>query len=174
MISNLTTFARTGLVALGVMTAGMAYAGPAGFAGAPATPAPSALALTPVGWICDGSSGVPGGCRNNETGEVRSRNSIKGGGDRDRDYDRYERRRDRDYDDNRRFRRDRRYNDGPNIYFGLGVPDYRYVEPRRVYRGGGISAHVEWCRDRWRSYRPSDNTYKPAKGPRRQCVSPYS
>lgn len=44
--------------------------------------------------------------------------------------------------------------------------------PRRVYRGGG-SAHVQWCYDRYRSYRAYDNTYQPYNGPRRQCVSPY-
>jgi hypothetical protein len=38
-------------------------------------------------------------------------------------------------------------------------------------RGG--SAHVQWCYDRYRSYRASDNTYQPYNGPRRQCVSPY-
>lgn len=41
--------------------------------------------------------------------------------------------------------------------------------PRRVIG----SRHVEWCYDRYRSYRASDNTYQPNSGPRRQCVSPY-
>jgi hypothetical protein len=41
------------------------------------------------------------------------------------------------------------------------------------YRGGG-SAHVEWCYDRYRSYRAYDNTFQPYNGPRRQCYSPYS
>lgn len=36
------------------------------------------------------------------------------------------------------------------------------------------SAHVQWCYDRWRSYRASDNSYQPYNGPRQQCVSPYS
>ena len=38
---------------------------------------------------------------------------------------------------------------------------------------GLSAAHVEWCRNRWRSYRVSDNTYQPYHGPRRDCVSPY-
>jgi hypothetical protein len=38
-------------------------------------------------------------------------------------------------------------------------------------RGG--NAHVEWCYNRYRSYRASDNTYQPYNGPRRQCRSPY-
>jgi hypothetical protein len=40
-----------------------------------------------------------------------------------------------------------------------------------VYRGG--DAHVQWCYDRYRSYRASDNSYQPYNGPRRQCQSPY-
>jgi hypothetical protein len=36
------------------------------------------------------------------------------------------------------------------------------------------SAHVNWCSDRYRSYRASDNTFQPYNGPRRSCVSPYS
>ncbi|WP_394891564.1 BA14K family protein [Mesorhizobium sp. AaZ16] len=43
--------------------------------------------------------------------------------------------------------------------------------PRRVYGG---NAHVQWCYDRWRSYRAYDNTYQPNYGPRRECISPYS
>jgi hypothetical protein len=35
------------------------------------------------------------------------------------------------------------------------------------------AAHVDWCHNRWRSYRASDNTYQPYEGPRRVCVSPY-
>ncbi|MBP0440835.1 BA14K family protein [Tianweitania sediminis] len=44
---------------------------------------------------------------------------------------------------------------------------------RRVIRSGG-SSHVQWCYDRYRSYRASDNTFQPYNGPRRQCYSPYS
>jgi len=39
------------------------------------------------------------------------------------------------------------------------------------YRGG--NAHVQWCYDRYRSYRASDNTFQPYNGPRQQCYSPY-
>jgi hypothetical protein len=46
--------------------------------------------------------------------------------------------------------------------------------PAPVYRGGGGSAHVEWCYNRYRSYRASDNTFQPYNGPRRACYSPYS
>lgn len=44
-------------------------------------------------------------------------------------------------------------------------------QPRRVIRSGG--GHTDWCYNRYRSYRASDNTYQPYNGPRRQCVSPY-
>ncbi len=36
------------------------------------------------------------------------------------------------------------------------------------------SPHIQWCYDRYRSYRASDNTYQPYHGPRQQCYSPYS
>lgn len=41
------------------------------------------------------------------------------------------------------------------------------------YSGGG-SSHVQWCYDRYRSYRAYDNTFQPYNGPRQQCYSPYS
>lgn len=40
------------------------------------------------------------------------------------------------------------------------------------YRGG--NAHVQWCYDRYRSYRAYDNTFQPYNGGRQQCYSPYS
>jgi hypothetical protein len=45
-------------------------------------------------------------------------------------------------------------------------------EPPVQYRPRG-NAHVDWCYNRYRSYRASDNSYQPYNGPRRQCVSPY-
>lgn len=41
-----------------------------------------------------------------------------------------------------------------------------YVEPSG-------NAHVQWCYNRYRSYRASDNTFQPNSGPRQQCRSPY-
>jgi hypothetical protein len=35
------------------------------------------------------------------------------------------------------------------------------------------TAHVEWCANKYRSYRPEDNSYTPYSGGRRPCVSPY-
>ena len=74
-------------------------------------------------------------------------------------------------------------------------PGYRYYNgwwyPAAAFVGGAIvgsaianqptyyaqpsygNAHVQWCYNRYRSYRASDNTFQPNSGPRRQCVSPY-
>ena len=35
------------------------------------------------------------------------------------------------------------------------------------------AAHVEWCANRYRSYRPRDNSYTPYSGGRRTCMSPF-
>ncbi len=43
------------------------------------------------------------------------------------------------------------------------------AQPR--YRNN--NAHVNWCYNRYRSYRAYDNTFQPYNGPRRQCNSPY-
>lgn len=110
---------------------------------------------------------------------------------RDRDYgDRWRNRRHWDDDDRWRYRRHwrrdwRRYDRRPSIYLDFSIPAYRYYEPRyyapryyaprRVYRSGRLSStHVQWCYNRYRSYRSYDNTFQPYNGPRRQCWSPYS
>lgn len=101
----------------------------------------------------------------------------------------------------RDFRRGGFYRDGRSAYYNghRGYYDYRpgyrrhngfwfpaaafitgaivggaLAAPAPVYRGGGGSAHVEWCYNRYRSYRASDNTFQPYNGPRRACYSPYS
>jgi hypothetical protein len=64
---------------------------------------------------------------------------------------------------------------GPNVGIYLGIPSYRYVEPRRYAPRVSVSrAHINWCENRYRSYRAWDNTFQPYNGPRRQCWSPYS
>jgi hypothetical protein len=35
------------------------------------------------------------------------------------------------------------------------------------------SSHTQWCANRYRTYRASDNTYVPRVGVRAQCRSPY-
>lgn len=45
--------------------------------------------------------------------------------------------------------------------------------PTVRYRSVG-RAHVQWCYNRYRSYRAYDNTFQPYHGPRRPCRSPYN
>ncbi|MBR7652268.1 BA14K family protein [Brucella oryzae] len=73
----------------------------------------------------------------------------------------------------------RRHSDGwwyPLAAFGAGaIIGGAISQPRPVYRAPRMSnAHVQWCYNRYRSYRSSDNTFQPYNGPRRQCYSPYS
>jgi hypothetical protein len=87
------------------------------------------------------------------------------------------------------FRQQPWQNTGPGLYYayhydhvpGYPVPIYRnYNRPsyhgashhRQVIRYA-VSAHVQWCSSRYRSYRASDNTFQPYHGGRRQCWSPY-
>jgi len=79
--------------------------------------------------------------------------------------------------------RDHRWRDrGPHFSIEIGPgPDYyqrdRYYDRYDRYerpRYSRTRAHIRWCSERYRSYRVRDNTYQPTRGPRRQCVSPYS
>lgn len=72
-------------------------------------------------------------------------------------------------------RRGYRYYDGywfPLAAFGAGAIIGGAIANDPGYGGGG--SHVNWCANRYRSYRAYDNTFQPYNGPRRQCVSPYS
>ncbi len=60
----------------------------------------------------------------------------------------------------------------------LGTMLYKKHRQRnRNYRGNygnyNAEAHVDWCYNRYRSYRAYDNTFQPYNGPRRECYSPY-
>lgn len=117
----------------------------------------------------------------------------------DRFERRSERRWDRDRRDDRRWDRDR---DRRAYYRGYrGYRDYRpgyrryddgFWYPGAAFITGAIiggaiasqpaprvrsrnygSDHVQWCYDRYRSYRASDNSFQPYNGPRRECRSPY-
>ncbi|WP_346269390.1 BA14K family protein [Rhizobium wenxiniae] len=35
------------------------------------------------------------------------------------------------------------------------------------------NSHAQWCANRYRTYRASDNSYVPRAGVRAQCRSPY-
>ena len=72
-----------------------------------------------------------------------------------------------------------RYRPGYRLYEGHYFPSAAFVAGAIITgaiaagrRGGG--SHVDWCYDRYRSYRASDNTFQPYNGPRRQCYSPYN
>ena len=120
----------------------------------------------------------------------------------ERREDRFERRQDRREDrfDNRQDRREARFErrNGRAYYNGKRGyrerrPGYRehngYWFPAGAFIAGAIisgainsarpssnygSAHVNWCNDRYRTYRSSDNTYMSSAGYRRECNSPYS
>jgi BA14K-like protein len=193
MTPKFSSLLRSGLVALGV-AAGVS---------APAFAVPIAAGLSPTAMPAaqEGGTGIilvqrefRGDGRYTRRGDRgdrwRYRRQWRGDGDRWRD--RRHRRGDR-YRGGNRYRRNYRRgwydNDwygGSGIYLNFGLPAYnsydpyyapRYYAPRyaprRVYRGGG-SAHVQWCYDRYRSYRAYDNTFQPYSGPRQQCWSPYS
>jgi hypothetical protein len=54
------------------------------------------------------------------------------------------------------------------------IPSENKPEPQSPADNAASAAHVAWCSDRYRSYRPGDNTYTPYSGGKRECVSPYS
>jgi hypothetical protein len=74
-----------------------------------------------------------------------------------------------------------RFAPGPDINIDAGATfgpapdtiDELRVRGRHTTLSGG-NAHARWCRDRYRSYRSSDNTFQPFEGPRRSCNSPYN
>lgn len=84
------------------------------------------------------------------------------------------------------YRRGYRHYNGywyPLAAFGAGAiiggaiasqPRYYEPPPPRYYAAPrGTAAHVQWCANRYRSYRAYDNTFQPYNGPRQQCYSPY-
>ncbi|MBP1859530.1 BA14K family protein [Rhizobium herbae] len=58
----------------------------------------------------------------------------------------------------------------PLAAFATGAIIGGAVSQPQVRYGG---SHVEWCSNRYRSYRAYDNSYQPNYGPRRECNSPY-
>jgi hypothetical protein len=55
---------------------------------------------------------------------------------------------------------------GPSVGFGVTVPVYPAPSVN-------MSAHVQWCMNRYRSYDPHTDTYVPRIGVRARCNSPY-
>ena len=60
----------------------------------------------------------------------------------------------------------------PKIYVDFEPGDIRVPSGRRAMPAKR-SKHVEWCAERYRSYRSADNTFQPNKGGRRACNSPF-
>jgi len=58
--------------------------------------------------------------------------------------------------------------DGPA---NAGIADDGLANPEQAE---ALAAHLDWCSQRYRSYRPRDNSYTPYSGGRAVCVSPYS
>ncbi|SMH51353.1 BA14K family protein [Mesorhizobium australicum] len=96
----------------------------------------------------------------------------------DRREARFERRNGRYYYNGHRGYRERR--DGYRYYNGYWFPAGAFIAGAII--SGAInnatqssgSAHVNWCHDRYRTYRSSDNTYMSSAGYRKACNSPYS
>lgn len=68
-------------------------------------------------------------------------------------------------------RRGYRYHNG--YWFPLAAFATGAIIGGAIANSGGGSRHVQWCADRYRTYRASDNTYVSSPGVRRSCNSPY-
>ena len=100
----------------------------------------------------------------------------------DRQEDRFERRRDGVYYRGHRGSSQRRQ--GYREHNGFWFPPAAFIAGAII--GGALNnqpavrspirlsgAHVQWCSERYRSYRTSDNSFQPYNGPRQSCRSPY-
>lgn len=151
----------------------------------PIATVPARAASTALPWSAGGSAGpenlvqVQHRWQNDRSRSQRGINEY-------RDQDRRFRQDGRGYDrrgsrpDPRRPRPVERQSRGPDLPSALlgaivgGIIVNQYQSGSRAQAPVGLSQrHIDWCRDRWRSYRVSDNSYQPYQGPRRVCVSPY-
>ena len=58
------------------------------------------------------------------------------------------------------------------------TPDANAVQPSQQQNAPALqaqlpAAHLEWCANRYRSYRPEENSYRSYNGDLRPCISPY-
>lgn len=96
----------------------------------------------------------------------------------DRREARFERRNGRYYYNGHRGYRDRRA--GYRYYNGYWFPAGAFIAGAIISgainsaQQSGDSAHVNWCNDRYRTYRSSDNTFMSTAGYRKECNSPYN
>ncbi|MEQ1955163.1 BA14K family protein [Mesorhizobium sp. CN2-181] len=55
------------------------------------------------------------------------------------------------------------------------VPDQTSETPAEPEPAEAMDmAHLQWCNDHYRSYRPQDNSYRSYSGRRKECVSPFN
>ncbi|QPC92350.1 BA14K family protein [Mesorhizobium sp. INR15] len=185
MNSLFSTSVKSGLIALGLIS-GLTAPSAAGPMFQPDLSIPASTAAPTITPVRDSWAGGNDRQLNNDWRWRRSGNWNRGnwnGGNWDRG-------------DNWRWRHSGRhyrgrYDDGAGaaailgLGLGLGLGsvygnNYNYYEPAprryyRTYRTQRVSsAHVQWCYNRYRSYRAFDNTFQPYNGPRQQCWSPYS
>ena len=188
MLSRLSSFMRSGVIALAAL-ASVPAAAPAAPFGPSITPAVADNPMTPTlvggGYRGNGRSGGPGYWRRGGGRGWNGNGNWGGHGNWNRGGNWHGRHYRHGYGHGRNY-----YHGGSGIYLGLGLGALGYglgygsgyyndpyygepvYRPRRVYRGAG-STHVEWCYNRYRSYRAWDNTFQPYHGPRQQCYSPY-
>lgn len=87
-----------------------------------------------------------------------------------------ERRGDHYYYNGYRGFRDRRagYREFNGVWFPAAAFIAGAIVTGAIQAERGAGNHVDWCYDRYRSYRAADNSYNPGRGmPRRQCNSPF-
>lgn len=142
----------------------------------PATAAPAFAPQTPI--ASDNLVQIQTREQKRRFNNAQERRQNRFNNRQDRREGRFERRAGNPYYNGRRGYRDRRA--GYRQYNGFWFPASAFIAGAIIggavsgSASGGGSSHVEWCSDRWRSYRVSDNSYQPSNGPRQRCVSPYS
>jgi hypothetical protein len=140
-----------------------------------ATLCAAAISLTSLGMASAPASAAPLQTSIQITGGAELI-SVRDRRDRKDRKDRFERRGNAYYFNG--FKGDRRHRPGWRSYGGWYFPPSAFSfgitinPPSRP--GIRLSArHINWCEDHYRSYRRSDNTFKPVGAPRRQCISPF-
>ncbi len=75
------------------------------------------------------------------------------------------------------------YEDGVETHvYRETVPEKEFLDERYADDGefldsveeDGLTAHIRWCDNRYRSYNPHDNSWVTYSGKVKQCISPYT
>ena len=172
-MQRISNFILSGAVALGLMgVSAPAWAGAAQL-GATASVRPASSALSPdasgsliqvqgMGFSCAGKF-----CQRSD-GKRMTRDQMKRNGGNGWQND--------GWNNDWKPKHPKRWNNyrQPGIYLDLFVPGPRFIPRASARRTNATALHVDWCYDHYpRSYRPTDNSWKPKNGKRRQCNSPY-